>query len=124
MFAPSKVLAAIKPGDSLGSDLKRVVHRWGNRSGGLLLLLLLGEFLLGWLALSGVVGVGEGEARRGRGVVALDGEQAGLEGDDIIAQDVVFVLEDFVGDLDFAEVADLLFEFLYVAFFSLAEGSL
>ncbi len=114
----SEVLPARQARDRLGRDLKRVRARREGVGGAL----RVSELLL--LLLLGLGGVREADACRGLRVVALGVEQAGLQADDVVAQGVVFGLEAFVVEVHFVVVADLLFEFFYVAFFSLAEGPL
>lgn len=64
------------------------------------------------------------DARGGLRVLALGLEEAALQLQDVVAQGVVFVLDDFVIVLEGVQFADLLFELFNVAFFALAEGAL
>lgn len=66
----------------------------------------------------------DGDGGGGLGVFALGFEEAALELEDVVAQGVVFVLDDLVVVVEGVELADLLFELLDVALFPLAEGAL
>ena len=66
----------------------------------------------------------EVDVARGLGEFALGLEEAGLKVDDVVAELVVLGLEGFEVFAEQVIVADLLLEFLDVAFFALSEGSL
>ena len=66
----------------------------------------------------------EGNIARRLREVALRLDEAGLQVDDVVAQLVVLGLDGFVVLVQQVVVADLLLEFLDVAFFALAERSL
>lgn len=56
--------------------------------------------------------------------VSLGFNKAGLEVDDVVAELVVFGLDNFVVLIQDGVIADLFFELLDVSFFTLSEGSL
>lgn len=66
----------------------------------------------------------DADCRRWLWIIALGFEESPLELEDIVAEGIVLVLDDFVVVFEGVEFADLIFELFYVGLFAMTEGAL